>query len=231
MLFKVAPEVFELFPDYIVGVVVVRGMSNTLHGPGESLESACERARVMLGESPRHHPMVSVWREAFLKAGYNPNRFSPSIDALTSRVVKSGGIPSINGAVDIINAHSLTYLLPMGAHDLGPMKGDFEVRKSRPGEVFSPMGHGEKEIVDTGEIVYADDLEVRTRRWIWRQGDNAKVNQLTTHLFCPIDGFAGTNLQQVLAARASIANALVEHLGGEASQFLLEREHASAVIA
>jgi DNA/RNA-binding domain of Phe-tRNA-synthetase-like protein len=230
-MFKVAPEVFDLFPDYIVGVVVVRDMANTLHGPAGALEGACERARVMLGETPRQHPMVSVWRDAFLKAGYNPNKFSPSIDALASRVVKSGGIPSINGAVDIINAHSLTYLLPMGAHDLSPMKGDFEVRRSRPGEVFTPMGGGIKEVVDDGEIVYADDLEVRTRRWIWRQGDNAKVTQLTTCLFCPIDGFSGTNLQQVLAARASIAKALAEHLGGEASQFLLDREHPSAVIA
>ncbi len=231
MLFKVAPEIFELFPDYIVGVVVVRGMANALHGPDRQLESACDRARAVLGDAPRQHPMVSVWREAFLKIGYNPNRFSPSIDALAGRVAKSGGIPSINGAVDVINAHSLTYLLPMGAHDLGPMKGDFEVRKSRPGEIFTPMGGGVREVVDEGEPVYADDLEVRTRRWIWRQGDNAKVTQATTHLFCPIDGFAGTNLQQVLAARASVANALVGHLGGEASQFLLDSEHPFAVIA
>ena len=231
MLFKVAPEVFELFPDYVVGVVVVHGMGNAMYGPGKQLESACVRARVVLGDSPRQHPMISVWREAFSKVGYNPNRFSPSIDALTSRVVKSGGIPSINGAVDIINSHSLTYLLPMGAHDLGPMKGDFEVRRSHPGEIFAPMGGGVRETVDEGELVYADDLEVRTRRWIWRQGDNAKVTQATTHLFCPIDGFASVNLQQVLAAKASVANALVGHVGGSASQFLLDKEHPSAVIA
>lgn len=230
MKFTVFPEIFEMFPDYIIGVVVAKGINNTARVPQDMLRHACERAIALVGNTPRQHPMVKVWRDAFQTIGYNPNKFTPSIDALTSRVAKSGSIPSINPAVDIVNAHSLTYLLPMGAHDLSLMKGDFEVRRSRPGEIFTPMGGGAIEAVDPGEIVYVDALEVRTRRWIWRQGDNAKVTSSTSLLFCPIDGFASVNLQSVLAARASLAHALNEHLGGEVREYLVDRQNPSVNI-
>lgn len=231
MLFRVSPEIFDLFPDYMVGVVVARQIDNTRPVPPEVLEQACERARSLVGHAPKQHPMVSIWRDAFARAGYNPNRFPPSIDALTGRVAKSGGLPSINPAVDVINAHSLTHLLPMGAHDIGLLHGDFEVRKSGPVEVFTPMGGGLREAVEQGEIVYADASEVRTRRWIWRQGDKAKVTSSTLLLFCPIDGFAATNPQQVVAARTSLAQALPRYLGGTTQEFLVDKDHPSVAIA
>jgi DNA/RNA-binding domain of Phe-tRNA-synthetase-like protein len=231
MHFRVAKEVFELFPDYIVGVAMVTGADNTRNAPEDALRLGIERAAAVVGKTPREHPAVAVWREAFQKIGWNPNKFSPSIDALASRVAKSGFLPSINGAVDVINAHSLTYLLPMGAHDTARMTGDFEVRRARPGEIFTPMGGEALETVDAGEIVYADDAEVRTRRWIWRQGDKAKVTPETTMLFCPIDGFRSVNLEQVLQARESVAKMLKDSLGGQVEVFLIDIDNPSAKIS
>ena len=230
MNFTVRPEIFEKFPQYIVGVVVLKGASNTGLAPDGLLMSACERAAATVGETPKLHPMVRLWRDAFVSTGYNPNKFAPSIDALTSRVARTKSLPSINKAVDLINAVSLTHLLPMGAHDLAMMKGDLEVRAARPGEIFTPMGEGAVEAVDPGEIVYADLLEVRTRRWIWRQGDKAKVTSDTTMLFCPIDGFSDSSMQAVLAARETVAHMLYEHLGGEMSQYLIDRANPTAAI-
>lgn len=231
MLFAVSKDVFSLFPTYIVGVVVARDIANHGQIPSEILTSACERARVTLGPDPKQHPLINVWREAFRQVGYNPNRFPPSIDALASRVVKTNFIPSINPAVDIINAHSVTYLVPMGAHDISLMKGNLEVRKSRPGEPFTPMGGASKEYVQEEEIVYADNLEIRTRRWIWRQGDLAKVTADTTVLFCPIDGFSDSSRHAVLAARASLAHALKTHLKCETDEYLIDINSPSVTIA
>ena len=230
MHFRVRREVFDLFPDYIVGVAMAKGADNGRLAPDGALQAGIERAAQLVGKTPREHPSVLVWREAFQRLGWNPNKFSPSIDALASRVAKSGFLPSINAAVDIINAHSLTYLLPMGAHDTGRMQGDFEVRVSREGEIFTPMGGEAVENPEVGEIVYADDLEVRTRRWIWRQGDKAKVTPETTMLFCPIDGFRNVNLQQVLDARDSVARMLGETLGAEVTTFLVDRDNPEVQI-
>jgi len=229
--FTVRPEIFEQFPEYIVGVVVLKGANNHAAPPVGVLQQACQAAAQAVGADPKNHPMVRLWRDAFTSVGYNPNKFPPSIDALSSRIAKTGAIPSINAAVDIINAHSLTYLLPMGAHDIGLLTGDFEVRQSKPGEIFTPMGSSESEVVPEAEYVYADDREVRTRRFIWRQGDRAKVTESTSMLFCPIDGFASVNKESVLAARASLAKMLPLHLGGSVSEYLVDRQNPSIPIA
>jgi DNA/RNA-binding domain of Phe-tRNA-synthetase-like protein len=56
---------------------------------------------------------------------------------------------------------------------------------------------------------------VRTRRWVWRQGEKAKVTEASRSIFFPIDGFNNVSGDQVLAARNELAELLAAHLGGE----------------
>jgi DNA/RNA-binding domain of Phe-tRNA-synthetase-like protein len=53
------------------------------------------------------------------------------------------------------------------------------------------MDLGEQEIVEKGEVIYRDDKEVLTRRWVWRQSNKDKVLNETTRVFIPIDVMAG----------------------------------------
>ncbi|HHW91247.1 MAG TPA: hypothetical protein GX735_00930 [Firmicutes bacterium] len=218
MRFRVAPEIFAQFPEVCIGVVVARGVDNQ----GESsrikelLATQVEAAhRKLAGGDVRQHPLIIPWREAFRQLGYNPNRFPPSIEALAKRVTKSPSLPSINRVVDLVNALSLKYMLPMGAHDLDRLRGDMQVRLTVGGEVFTPFGSEEAETVEAGEVVYTDDQEVRTRRWVWRQGEKAKVVPGSRTIFFPIDGFRGISDGEILAARDELAALLTRHLGAE----------------
>ncbi len=78
-----------------------------------------------------------------------------SIEALFTRIAKGKGMPHINPVVDLGNAISLKYTLPLGAHDLGDAGDDIQVRLSRPGDTFLPFGSTEEEAPDAGEVVYA----------------------------------------------------------------------------
>jgi DNA/RNA-binding domain of Phe-tRNA-synthetase-like protein len=221
--------VFRLFPTFRVGVVAARGARN---GPStksskEALDAALRAAQGELGPlDPRAHPAIEAWRAAFAEVGINPNKYPSSIEALTRRVSKGGALPAINLAVDLANSAALTFLVPVGCHDLGRLQGDLEVRLSRPGEVFRPMGGGDAEPVDAGEVVYGDGLEVRTRRWVWRQGDGAKVTEDSADLFFPIDGFGESTLDRVTRARDYLAGAVREHLGGRIIVGMAQRDSA-----
>ena len=70
-------------------------------------------------------------------------------------------------------------------------------------------------MVEAGEVVYTDDLEIRTRRWVWRQGEKAKVVPESRTIFFPIDGFRGISDEKILAARDELAELLTRHLGAE----------------
>jgi len=228
MRFEVAKEVFNLLPDACFGVVAVRGVNNAATHPEiEALLSKnialCEGkfADVKVKEAPEIVP----YREAFRALGINPNKFMCSIEALLTRIAKGKGFPHISPIVDLGNAVSLKYQLPIGAHDMGTVPVSLDVRPAREGDTFIPFGSEETETPDAGEIVYVSGTEVRTRRWTWRQSEIGKITGETADLLFPIDGFLSVNLPEVLAARAELAEAIEKYFGAKTAVGLVDREH------
>lgn len=228
MKFIVAPEIFDLFPTACFGVVIAKGFpQGGQPAVADKLAASLAAAGANFPDGVKSHPAIAVWRDAFTKLGLNPNKFASSVEALHTRAVKTGHIPSINSVVDLGNAVSLKYILPIGAHDIGRMTGDIHLRLSRPGDIFTPFGSPASEEVPPGEIVYADGAEVRTRRWVWRQGDKAKIEHDSRDIFFPIDGFADLNKAAVLAAREELAAAAAA-LGCRTEEFFIDENNPLA---
>lgn len=204
MFFRVSHELFEKFPAFCVAVVVAEGIDNNVSIPETERtlsRSAQETHALLKGSNLKERKEIAVWREAFERLGINPNKFPSSIEALLKRIAKKPDFPSINNTVNLVNAVGIKNMVPMGAHDLDRIKGDIQIRFSREGDLFTPFGSAEQEAVPPGEPVYADDLEVRTRMWVWRQGEKAKVTAASTRIFFPIDGFKGVTEENVISAR------------------------------
>ena len=208
MKFTVEPAVFEKLPGVCFGVVVARNINNTVEYPEIStmLDNAIAAvAEKWKGHKVKEAPTILPYRNAFRSLSINPNKFMSSIEAMITRVSKGKGLPHINPIVDLGNALSLKYILPMGAHDIGAMDGDIEVRFSREGDTFIPFGETEAEILPAGELVYAVGSKIRTRRWIWRQSELGKIGPDASDIFFPIDGFDGSNKDAILAAREELS--------------------------
>ncbi|MDR7870998.1 MAG: phenylalanine--tRNA ligase beta subunit-related protein [Tissierellaceae bacterium] len=213
MKFVIEPKVFETLKDVCFTVVVALNIDNTKDLPEiESLlnenikkcETHFESTKV------KESKEVSYYREAFREMDINPNKFMSSIEALLTRISKKKGMPSINPIVNLGNAVSLKYRIPIGAHDLDSSNEDFYVRYSKPGDTFIPFGETEMEPVDNNEIVYATGNSVRTRRWIWRQSELGKITEYTKNVMFPMDGFIG-NKEQLLLAQKELADLLKKH--------------------
>lgn len=232
MKFIIADSVFEVLPGACFGVVVARNLDNQANRPliKERLDQSIVGTRGKFeAQNLKEHPDLLCYREAFQKLGINPNKFPSSVEALTSRVVKGGNLPDINGAVNLVNAISLKYSLPMGAHDLDSVQGDLTVRFSRSGDQFTPFGQNTPEIVEENELVYADDREIRTRRWIWRQSDRGKVTETSRNIFFPIDGFVHHNQASVLSARDELAGILEQIFQCGVATFYLDSSNRTMV--
>lgn len=228
--FIVDKAVFEKLPDYCVGVVAALGLDNREHN--QALEKLLDEAAAAFAAANKETNIrelsgVKACREAFLTLGMNPNKFMCSIEALMKRVQKSGALPHINTVVDLGNAFSLNYQLPMGAHDVDKMEGDMEIRFSTSADHFLPMGETETETMPEGELVYVSANTVKTRRWIWRQSEDGKIGPETCNVFFPIDGFKGVNLDSVLAARDELARLLREDFGCQVFTGLVDKDNNS----
>ena len=216
MRFEIDGAILEKAPEVVIGIVVARGIDNSLPKTriGAMLaETFTEAARSMSGKA-KEDSRIALYRDAFVSLGINPNRYPCSIEALMSRVQKGGDPPAISAAVDAGNAVSARYFVPIGAHDLGAISGEIALRPARAGDTFLPFGEGVGEDPEIGEPVYASGSVVRTRRWMWRQSEIGKITRATRDVFFPIDGFAGRNEESVLAARDEIARLMKEELGG-----------------
>lgn len=148
------------------------------------------------------------YRKAFRKLGINPNKYLCSIEALLTRIAKKKGLPHINPIVDLGNAISLKYTVPLGAHDITDCREDICVRLAKNEDIFLPFGGEKEEIPDAGEVVYAVGNQVRTRRWTWRQSEHGKIGPESANIFFPIDGFMNFNKEEVLMARDELVECL-----------------------
>jgi len=190
MIFSIDEKLFEAFPDLKIGVLVSR-VDNTKYGE-DLLEPALSRIRESFGfEKAQDHPNVKAWRQAFNKLGIPAAKYQSSIESLVRRALKGGVFPRINPLVDLYNAISLEFLVPMGGHDLSPLDGNIFLGFASGGEPFTPMEGGEDEAAERGEVVYKDDRSVLTRRWVWRQSNKDKVAAKTKSVFMPIDVLGG----------------------------------------
>ena len=172
MKFTVAPQVFERLPDVCFGAVAAYGIDNKADYPAiaarldEAIAATFARFE---GKKVREDPAILPYRTAFQSLGVNPNKFMSSIEAMFTRVAKGKGLPHINPIVDLGNALSLKYVLPMGAHDIEQAEGhDIEVRFSTPGDTFIPFGESEAESMPEGELIY-------TVRANWERSDRTAV--------------------------------------------------------
>jgi DNA/RNA-binding domain of Phe-tRNA-synthetase-like protein len=192
MIFAIDPRLFEAFPALKIGVFVCK-VDNTRYGE-DILEPALERVRSGFGfEKPQDHPNVKAWRQAFTKLGMPSSKYQSSIEALVRRVLKGGVFPRVNPLVDLYNAISLEFLIPIGGHDLAPLDGDIFLGFADGNEPFMPMEGGEDEVAEKGEVVYKDNRSVLTRRWVWRQSGKDKVTADTKSVFMPIDVMEGVS--------------------------------------
>ncbi len=228
MKFIVDNAVFEKLPTACFGVVVAKGMNNAKTYPqidallDESIHMAFTKYD---GKHVKEEEAILPYRAAFQALGMNPNKYMCSIEALFTRIAKGKGMPHINPIVDLGNAVSLKYTLPMGAHDIGGAAADMAVRFSKPDDTFVPFGADQAETPDADELIYAVGNQVRTRRWTWRQSEHGKISNTSADIFFPIDGFTDINKETVLIARDELCELIKEIFGCEVETGYVDAEN------
>ena len=227
--FVVEEKVFDLIPDYCLGIVIANGIDNRGSQPTVAAMldgSVRDFAERFAGQDVREPANVKAYREAFRSLDMNPNKFMCSVEALTKRVQKGNPLPHINPLVDLGNALSVKYQLAMGAHDIDRMEPDgLAVRFSTEQDSFLPMGEAQSEAMPAGELVYVSGHTVKTRRWLWRQSDDGKITGETRAVFFPIDGFFSLNRDAVLQARDELAETLKSVFGCRVKTSFVDRKH------
>ena len=227
MKFVVDKRFFDKVDNACFGVIIARGIDNTKDYPfikellNKEINDISEEYQ---DKKVKELPEIELYREAFRKLDINPNKYMCSIEALMTRISKGKELPCINPIVDLGNSLSLKYELPIGIHDIDKfINNEIEIRPATYSDTFIPFGSTEIEHPEEGEIIYASNTEVKTRRWTWRQGENSKVDETIKNAFIPLDGFT-ENKENILKLQEEFSNILT-NMGVECTLGFIDKDH------
>jgi DNA/RNA-binding domain of Phe-tRNA-synthetase-like protein len=230
-MLRVAPAIFEAFPEVRIGVVAFEGARNDRDEPelGALLERETAEAVRRLGTTPvAEHPRIASWREAYRRFGAKPKDHPSSIENLLRRVAKSGPPRRIHPLVDLYNAVSLRHVVPVGGEDLDAVSGDIELRFAGESEpAVRLLGEPEARPPKVGEVIYADDLGALCRRWNWKEADRTKLTEKTTRGFLVVEALPPVGRAVLEAALGDLAGLVEKYCGGRVQIGVLDRENPS----
>ncbi len=204
----VSREIFARFPNYVRGVVVVRGADNSQESA--KLTELLRRAEQAATQDPllveiKSHPRLAPWRQAYQSFGSNPNKFYSSIESLARRGRRGDQVPYINTLVALFNYFSLKHMVPAGGDDLDMVDGRLELTFAKGNEPFTPFGTDILEYPDPGEIIFTDNTRVMCRRWNWRQGDQTKLLPGMKNVAINVDCLPPVTAAEAAALTAELA--------------------------
>ncbi len=186
MNFIIESDIFRIFPDLRMAIVMGRGLRIRKHL--KELENLIEVNMKKLHQKMGNKKLtdfinIESWRETYRQMGLNHNKYRPTVEEFVRRMLKGHPFPVINTAVDAYLAVELLTMLPIGGYDLAVVDGDISLRVSKGGELFEPGGREEMEFTAPGEFVYSDNKTILTRHWNYSNCDRAKITENSTLIF------------------------------------------------
>jgi len=180
MRFQHSGEIWRDFPELVPGVLLAEGISPDVPaGPFIAKFTALARSR-LAGAPESEFPEIQAWRRAFARMGLKPTQYRCAAESLLRRLRKEGALPHVHPLVDVCNAVSVAFAIPVAVFDVSKITGDLEVRYAAGDEDYLTFS-GEVEHPGVHEVIFGDAAgQAHARRWSNRQSGLSAVRSPTT---------------------------------------------------
>ncbi|MEU7855655.1 phenylalanine--tRNA ligase beta subunit-related protein [Nonomuraea sp. NPDC049141] len=206
MRFQHSDRMWADHPELAVGVVFATGITPDAE-PGVGRYNAVAEARLATG-SESELPEIQAWRRTFSKMGLKPTQYRCASESLLRRFRKEGSLPSIHPLIDLCNAVSLAYAIPVAVFDVAEVSESLEVRHAAGDERYLTFS-GETEHPEPGEVIFADAAgQAHARRWTNRQSGRSAVRDKTTTVLVVAEALHDTAAADVRELTTTIADEL-----------------------
>jgi DNA/RNA-binding domain of Phe-tRNA-synthetase-like protein len=223
MHFSHAVEIWRDFPELAAVALSVDGITKTVDVRDRvAAFSAAAQARLGSG-SESELPEIQAWRRAFGSMGLKPTQYRCASEALLRRFRKEGSLPAIHPLIDLCNAVSLAFAVPIAVFDLAKVEGSLEVRHAAGGERYLSFA-GEVEHPEPGEMIFADAAgNAHARRWTNRQSGLSAVRDETRAVLIVAEALHETAQTDIARLAATLGEAIAEVWSGKPKSALLSR--------
>lgn len=228
MYFQHSSEIWRDFPELVPGVILAEGITKNVSVDARIAQFTAIAESRLARNSEGELPEIQAWRRAFSKMELKPTQYRCASEALLRRFRKEKVLPRIHPLIDLCNAVSLAFAIPVAVFDIGKIAGHLEVRYSNGDEIYLAFS-GETEIPERREVIFADGAgRAHARRWTNRQSAYSAVSEETSAVLVVVEAMhepAGADIGKLAAALADDVQAIwqtrprVEFLNPSAPRF------------
>jgi DNA/RNA-binding domain of Phe-tRNA-synthetase-like protein len=211
MDFSHHPEIWSRFPELAASTLFVQGINAQANAdaPIERFH-AIARERLAQVASESELPEVNAWRRVFSRMSLKPTQYRCASESLLRRFRKEGDLPRIHPLIDLCNAASIAYGIPVAALDVSRIAWPLQVRAAQGTEHYSGIG-GDEEAPEPGEVSFVDAKgEAHARRWTHRQSGNSAVREATNDVLIVMEGVHAGARDDVDRLAQALGNAIGE---------------------
>ncbi|MCP2359829.1 DNA/RNA-binding domain of Phe-tRNA-synthetase-like protein [Nonomuraea thailandensis] len=210
MFFQHSSDIWRDFPELVPGALYAEGITPDAV-PDARIAAHSERAAARLaGASEGELPEIQAWRRTFTRMGLKPTQYRCASEALLRRFRKEGSLPRLHPLIDLCNAVSVGYAIPVAVFDVSRITSYVEVRHAAGDETYLTFG-GETEHPPAGEVIFADaEGRAHARRWTNRQSGHSAVRDTTANVLIVAEALHDTAARDV----ESLLATLTEELNG-----------------
>lgn len=206
--FRYAPEIRSLFPQLRSHALLVDGVSAKADPFAEIARLVAIADDRLAAASEGEFPEIQAWRRAFTAMGLKPTQYRCASEALLRRYRKEGSLPALHPLIDLCNAASLAFAIPVAVFDTSKITDMMTVRLAHGNETYETFG-GEIEHPEPGEVIFSDDDgRAHARRWTNRQSGWSAVRPETSEALIVTEALHETADNDTAALMSSLAGAL-----------------------
>ena len=208
MHFQHSGEIWRDFPELVPGALYVEGITGDV-ATGSRTAKFFATARSRLAERPEGElPEIQAWRRAFSKMGLKPTRYRCASESLLRRFRKEGTLPPLHPLINVCNAVSLAFAIPVAVFDVSKITGHLQVRHAAGDEQYLTFS-GTMEHPDVHEVIFSDQAgRAHARRWTNRQSGLSAMQDSTTAALIVAEAMHGSASEDVRQLSAALTEEL-----------------------
>ncbi len=197
MYFCHSSRMWKEFPQLAANLLVVDNIHPQVDVDSQ-LQPWYQRARERLSQGPESQmPEIAAWRRTYTQMGLKPTKYRSAAEALLRRFKREDDLPRLHPLVDLCNAVSLAFALPVAVFDLDNVDSFLKVRHATGEEEYLAFS-GAIENPAPDEVIFADAAnQVHARRWTFRQSRRSIINPETSRVLIVSEGLHETANEDV----------------------------------
>ena len=177
--FKHASEVRSRFPQLRCAALLLQGVDATAQAAPQITRFQRMADQRLAGNSETEFVEIQAWRRAFSAMGMKPTQYRCASEALLRRYRKEGALPALHPLIDLCNAASLAFAIPIAVFDTRQITGALTVRSAQGDETYETFA-GDTEHPEPGEVIFVDEAgRAHSRRWTNRQSGLSAIRPET----------------------------------------------------